>query len=172
MGSGRWDSSAWDLYSTAHVAGKTTDKIYTSRSMKKEMDPLDVTIRESRDSDVNPMSNAIIVAQDVTGSMNSVLDAMVRKGLPTLATELYARKPVSDPHIMFMGVGDVQYDEAPLQVTQFEADIRIAEQLKTIWLEGHGGGNNFVSINNINHLVIRAFHIRVKSRKNGNRIIS
>ena len=28
---------------------------------------------------------------------------------------------------MFMGIGDVKYDSAPLQVTQFEADIRIAE---------------------------------------------
>jgi hypothetical protein len=43
---------------------------------------------------------------------------------------------------MFMGVGDVAAnDKAPLQVTQFEADVRIADQLADLYLEG-GGGNN------------------------------
>jgi hypothetical protein len=80
--------------------------------------------------------------------MSSVLDAMAREGLNTLATEIYERKPVTDPHIMYMGIGDVEAgDKAPLQVTQFEADIRIAEQLKNIWLEQGGGGNKYESYN-------------------------
>ncbi len=66
---------------------------------------------------------------------------LARKGLGTLIEEILARRPVPDPHVMCMGVGDVLYDQAPLQVTQFEADIRIAQQLEQLWLEKGGGGN-------------------------------
>jgi hypothetical protein len=144
MGSGRWDSSAWAGYaSTKSYSSKTVDAIYTSRSLHKDLDPKGVVARESRDSADNPNSNAIIVALDVTGSMGSVLDVVAKQGLNTLATEIYSRKPVTDPHLMFMGIGDVAAgDEAPLQVSQFEADIRIAQQLENIYYEKRGGGNN------------------------------
>lgn len=147
MGGGRWSTDDWTTYSRTHVTSKATvDDIYTSRSLEKELDPKDVKIRESRDSADNPESTAIIVGLDVTGSMSSVLDVMARKGLKTLAEEIYNRKPIIDPHIMFMGIGDVEVgDRAPLQVTQFEADIRIAEQLTKIYLERGGGGNNYES---------------------------
>jgi hypothetical protein len=77
--------------------------------------------------------------------MGMISDAMIRTGMNTLATEIYTRKPITDPHMLFGGIGDVNYDSAPLQVTQFEADIRVAEQLQNIYLEGGGGGNNFES---------------------------
>ena len=98
-------------------------------------------MRESRDSADNPTSTAIAVALDVTGSMHIIPEYMVREGLPTLFGNIYDRKPVTDPQVMFMGVGDVICDRAPLQVSQFEADIRIAAQLKDLYLEGGGGAN-------------------------------
>lgn len=143
MGSGRWDATDWKSYSSAHIDSKATvDGIYSSRKMVNALDPKGVTMRESCDSVDNPESTAVIVGLDVTGSMDRVLDKMAREGLPTLATEIYNRKPITDPHIMFMGIGDVTYDDAPLQVTQFEADIRIAEQLTKLYLERGGGSNN------------------------------
>jgi hypothetical protein len=147
MGSGRWSDKDWELYASVHVKSKTSvDDIYTSRSLAPELDPERVKVRESCDSPDNPESTALIVALDVTGSMGMVLDAMARDGLQTLATEVYSRKPITDPHIMFMGIGDVEAgDRAPLQVTQFEADIRIAEQLTKIYLERGGGGNHYES---------------------------
>ena len=142
MGGGRWSPKDWDTYSTTTVkTAKTVDHLYTKKSLDNTLDPKDVA-RESRDSVDNPNSNAIIIALDVTGSMDTVLDQMARTGLPALATELYDHKPVTDPHIMFMGIGDINYDRSPLQVTQFEADIRIAKQLQLLFLERGGGGNN------------------------------
>jgi hypothetical protein len=46
---------------------------------------------------------------------------------------------------MFMAFGDAECDQAPLQVSQFEADNRIVEQLTEIYLEGNGGGNGHES---------------------------
>lgn len=147
MGFGRWSPDDWTSYSTVHVkSARTVDDIYKARTLVDELNPKGVKMRESCDSDINPNSTALIVALDVTGSMGIVLDTIARQGLSTLATEIYNRKPISDPHIMFMGIGDVHArDEAPLQVTQFEADIRIAEQLTKIYLERGGGGNNYES---------------------------
>lgn len=149
MGGGRWSDSDWATYSsTTTKTARTVDDIYKSKGMVDKFDPSKIVMRESRDSVDNPNSTALIVALDVTGSMDSVLDSMAREGLKTLATEIYARKPITDPHIMYMGVGDVDAgDRAPLQVTQFEADIRIAEQMMDIWLERHGGGNSYEGYN-------------------------
>ena len=144
MGQPRWSETDWDAYA-ATAATKTTSQIYTSTQMNPELDPKTIQIRESRDSVLNPRSTPIIVGLDVTGSMGIIADTISRVGLGTLVAEILARQPVSDPHIMFMGIGDAWYDQAPLQATQFEADIRIAEQLERVWLEKRGGNNQHES---------------------------
>jgi len=146
MGDGRFDSKTWTDYSTVRsYATKTRSEIFDKKTIDKELDPKHIQIRESRDSEDNPNSTAIILAQDVTGSMGMISEALARKGIPTLAAEIYDRKPVTDPHIMCLAIGDVECDSYPLQATQFEADIRISEQLEKIYLEGGGGGNNYES---------------------------
>jgi hypothetical protein len=145
MGSGRWDADDWKSYSTTRSYDtKSRAEIFESKSLNKDLSPKGVN-RESRDSNDNPNSTAIIIAQDVTGSMGMISEVMVRQGIPTLLKEIYDRKPVSDPHVMCAAIGDVEYDDAPLQVTQFEADIRISEQLEKFYLEGGGGGNCYES---------------------------
>lgn len=146
MGTSRWDDSAWVCH-TSSVKTKTREEIFSSSHMLEKFDPKKITVRESRDSALNPNSNAIIVALDVTGSMGINAEQLARNGLGVMVEEIIKRKPVSDPHVMCMGIGDVKYDSAPLQVTQFEADITIAEDLKNIYLEGGGGGNCFESYN-------------------------
>jgi len=146
MGSGRFDADAWkDYATTSGYDSKSTAEIFTKSDIDKDLDPKGVKVRESRDSKDNPNSTAIIIAQDVTGSMGMISDVMARKGVPTLLQEIYDRKPVSDPAVMCMAIGDVECDRAPLQVTQFESDMRIATQLEKLYLEGGGGGNSYES---------------------------
>jgi len=143
MGYGRFTSTDWDSFTAHRTAGRSRDDVF-SRGLRATMDPrlLAAGVRESRDSPDNPDSTPVIVGLDVTGSMGMIAEAIARRGLRTLFEAIYDRQPVPDPHIMFMGVGDATCDQAPLQVSQFEADIRIAEQLVDLWLEGGGGGNS------------------------------
>lgn len=148
MGGGSWNASDWDRHSKTHIKGKTSvsgaSGVFSQSGLHPALDPKGV-IRESRDSQDNPLSTPIAIALDVTGSMGGIAKVIAEKGLPLLAEEIYSRKPVTNPHIMFMGVGDVESDRVPFQATQFEADIRIAEQLQKLFMEGNGGGNGFES---------------------------
>lgn len=144
MGYSRWNDDDWKGYS-AKTTAKPAAAIFTSRGMHADLNPLGVVMRESRDSDLNPLSTAIIVASDVTGSMGSLADYFVKTGLGTLFTEILDRKPVTDPHLMVMAMGDATCDSAPLQVSQFEADITIANHLEKVYVEHGGGGNQYES---------------------------
>ena len=143
MGYGTFKSTDWTSYTTSrgYTDTSTVSDMYKSTSVKKEMEPVGVTYRESCDSDEHPNSTPIILGLDVTGSMNRVLETISKK-LNVLITEIYDRKPVTDPQVMIMAFGDVECDDHPLQVSQFESDIRIAEQLNDIYFERGGGAND------------------------------
>nr|WP_250808106.1 hypothetical protein [Neorhizobium tomejilense] len=142
MGGGRWTATDWNAYSSAHVSGKTSSQVFTSTGMKAEFDPAQIQVRESRDSRDNPASLPIILGCDVTNSMGIVSDQLIRTGLNDLAMAIQAEKQIGDPHVMVMAIGDAYSDTAPLQVTQFEADIRIADQTSQLWIEKGGGINS------------------------------
>lgn len=145
MGTARWSPDDWTDY-VSTTSSKTADDLF-AKSMHKDLDPKKIKFRESCDSAANPLSTPIIVAVDDTGSMGYLAEHLIRKGLGTLIEEIYLRKPVTDPHVMCMAVGDSWYDGAPLQVTQFEADIRLVDQLGHFYIEGGGGGNDHESYN-------------------------
>lgn len=144
MGNASWSS---EVYASTSASYRSMDRseLFNQRKIREDFDPLKITVRESCDSEANPLSNAIIVGLDVTGSMGFIAEHIAKNGLGKLVEGILDTKPVTDPHIMMMAIGDVFCDQAPLQVTQFEADIRIAEQLTNLWLEGGGGGNSFES---------------------------
>lgn len=140
MGSSRWSASDWQTHTT-RTASQSRQQIFSQSNLHDDLDPKKITVRESVDSDQNPNSTPIILASDVTASMGVLAETIIRKDLGLIMGSVYDRKPVPDPHIMCMAVGDAFVDTAPLQVTQFEADIKLADQMKNIWLEGGGGGN-------------------------------
>lgn len=140
-GDARWDSRSWDAYTDAHVSGKSTDRIFTSRGMKDAYDPAKIGLRESRDSAISPNSTAISLFLDVTGSMGMLAEKMMRGDLNTTASELQNRAPVSDPQIMIGAVGDAECDTSPLQLTQWESSTVLAKQTTELFLEGGGGAN-------------------------------
>lgn len=147
MGMGRWKTNDWGTYKTKNVSGKSRTEVFKSRTMRDEYNPKEIQVRESRDSDINPNSTPIIIASDVTGSMGMIAHELMNEGINTVAKEIYERKPIPDPHIMVMAIGDAECDTAPLQVTQFEADIRLADQVRELYIEGGGGGNRGESYN-------------------------
>lgn len=150
MGSGRWNDDDWKGYvKTSGVDTKSDRDIFrsTASTVKNSaVDPHGLTFRESVDSVDNPLSTPIIFGIDVTGSMGHLAGALVRKGLNTLVTEIYDRKPVTDPHVLCAAIGDAEAgDRMPFQITQFEADVKILPQIETLYLEGGGGGNRYES---------------------------
>lgn len=152
MGYGKWTADAFASYSTS--IGRTYDlsarsvsgnysaqEMFTSRRLADELDPKD-KIRECRNSEDHPRTKPVILALDVTGSMGNA-SVEVAKRLNNIMEDLY--KNVDDVEFMMMGIGDLDYDAAPIQASQFESDIRIASQLDKLYFEGGGGGNGFES---------------------------
>lgn len=146
MGYSRSTSSDWSSYAST-TKTKRREEIFTADTLDTEMSVLDVGVRESRDSDANPESTAIFIGTDVTGSMGMLAEKIAKGGLSTLFTEIYDRMPVTDPHIMVAAIGDAtQWDRAPFQCGQFEADVDLSSKwLEKIFIEGGGGGNGFES---------------------------
>ena len=154
MGNARWDSASYASYaSTTSYTTKSRDEVFRQRTVDEKLDPRNVKVgkgdrkglqlRESIISDANPDPTPIILALDVTGSMRDVVHQIATVELPKMMTEIHSRAVVSDPHVMFMAVDDVHVQgHGALQVSYFEPDLKIVEQLRQLWLVGNGGGNS------------------------------
>ena len=153
MGSGSWSESNYCSYSVSVgrsycASTRTFSDTYTSSSqafvsktIDESMDPKKV-MRECCDNEEHPNTIPIILALDVTGSMGSTA-IEVQKKLNPIMIEIYKR--IKDAEITVMAIGDLAYDRAPIQISQFESDIRIAENLDKIYFENGGGGNDYES---------------------------
>jgi len=120
---------------------KSTQEIFSQREINNAMNPYGISVRESRDSIEHPNSVAIIIALDETGSMGTVPHYLVKEGLPHIMEKII-QNGIADPQVLFLGIGDHECDQAPLQVGQFESSDELLDKwLTDIWLEGRGGGN-------------------------------
>ena len=134
-------SNAASTRASTNAYTNTVSQNFKQRAVHRTMDPVDITVREARDSDVHPNSLAVILGLDVTGSMGSVPQRLCRDGLPkTMGKIIQSATP--DPAVLFLGIGDHECDTKPLQVGQFESgDEELDHWLNNTWLEGGGGGN-------------------------------
>ena len=148
MGGGSWTTQSFTSYSTV-TKGATLNsrgvldtsmsnqEMFKARRVDKALNPYNV-MRECRDSEEHPETTPVILALDVTGSMGDAAVEVAKK-LNVIMTKLYDQ--VKDVEFMIMGIGDLYCDNGPIQISQFESDIRIAEQLDKLWFEFGGGGN-------------------------------
>lgn len=142
MGGGSYSTTR--RHKTALASGyytKSRDEIFETRGISSEMNPKNVQVRESRDSEEHPNSFPIIIALDVTGSMGHIPHYLVKEGFPHIMEQIF-QSGIADPQVLFLGIGDHTCDRAPLQVGQFESSDQLLDKwLTSIYLEGGGGGN-------------------------------
>ena len=159
MGGGSWTTSAFTSYATskgrtivnacsadglsysALSSNYSTQDIYKARTIDPALNPYNV-MRECVDTEEHPNTIPVIFGLDVTGSMGSSLEK-VAKQIDLIMNKLY--KEITDVEFMIMGIGDLYCDTYPIQISQFESDIRIAEQLEKVYFERGGGGNRWES---------------------------
>lgn len=152
MGTRSWSSKDYTAYTCVTKSCSVDDfttmdcsaqELYKSLKLADVLNPHNV-MRECCDSEEHPNTTPVILALDVTGSMgNSAVK--VAQQLNTIMTDIYASGAVPDVEFCIMAIGDLAYDRAPIQMGQFESDIRIAEQLDQIYFESGGGGNTYES---------------------------
>lgn len=148
MGSGTVSSSSLRDYAYKngrdydHATNRVTGQTFEARHIDPSLDPRGFKVRECCNSEEHPNTIPVILGLDVTGSMGEACSETAA-ALGTIILDLY--KNHKDIEICVMGIGDLAYDRAPIQMSQFESDIRIAESLDKVYIEHGGGGNSYES---------------------------
>ena len=143
MGRGSYTASDWaSLRSSRRLTDASrTENVFTAKSARMTYDVSHITCRESRDSEDSPHATPVIIGFDVTASMGYLAKELSVHAVNQAVMSLRKGKAVTDPQFLCAAIGDSKSDKTPLQVTQFESDIRIIRQLTDLYLEGGGGGN-------------------------------
>ena len=148
MGSGVFTKASFASYSTSlgRSYDTTTNYVsgqkYEAARLDEALDPKKFTIRECANNEEHPNTVPVILALDVTGSMGSAC-AETAAAIGRIVINLFDR--FKDVEFCVMGIGDLAYDRAPIQMSQFESDVRIAEALDKVYMEHGGGGNAYES---------------------------
>ena len=142
MGYGSYSAADWSKLKTSRQLSNTNSvgEVFKRKSCDPKYDPRYIGTRECFDSDDHPSSTPIVVGLDVTGSMGYLAVEVATKALNELIMKLYSTGSIEDPALMCAAYGDYR-DVSPVQVTQFESDIRIAEQLLELYFENGGQGD-------------------------------
>lgn len=144
MGSGVYSSIAYRTLSDAKAsrdqlfknisvnASNTAASFNVNARTQVKAEMVNVGVRE------HPYSTPIIIALDVTGSMMNTPYEMIKNHLPKIMDSVM-QMGVRDPQLLFMAVGDHEFDRYPIQVGQFESDTeKILNSLESLVIEGGG----------------------------------
>ena len=150
MGGGSFCFSDYSAYSKS--MGKVVDcctraissgQEWHAHDIDEDLNPKNV-IRECCNSDEHPNTLPVILALDVTGSMGTACKRTA-EALGPIVMNLLEKYKDQDIEFLIMGIGDVEYDERPIQASQFESDVRISKDIDKIYMEHGGGGNMYES---------------------------
>ena len=160
MGRGSYTASDWAKLRTKRNLNdqQCVEKIFSVQTAITSYSSKSIHLRCSCDPEADAKATPVIIGFDVTASMGYLAKELATNGMHTTIMRLLADKQITDPQILCAAIGDCKSDVTPLQVTQFEADIRILEQLLNLHLEGGGGGNNGESYNLLWYFA--AYHTR------------
>ena len=171
MGCGSFSTMAYATYNsslgreydttTFRASVNSVQEAYNQTRLHPSLNPKGV-IRECVNNEEHPNTIPVILALDVTGSMGNACKE-VAEALGVIMVDLY--KKFKDIEICIMGIGDLAYDDAPIQISQFESDIRIAEALDKVWMEHGGGGNTYESYTAAWYMGLR--HTKLDCHKQG-----
>lgn len=130
MGYGSYKASDWAKLKNSRGinSSSSADSLFSKNDFQDKYNPKFISMRESCDSNDSPNSTPIIIAFDITGSMGYLAAEIAKNSLNKTITQLYDKQPVPNPHVMCGAFTSPECTGA-LQVTQFEADIRVIEQL-------------------------------------------
>ena len=136
MGHGSYTAADWQKLKNSRNLG-SGDNVFANNHLQDKYNSKFIEKRESFDSEDSPESTPVILGFDCTGSMGWLANEIAQNSLNETITKILSTKVVTDPHMMCAAFADYSY---PLQVTQFEADIRVVEQLLELYLYG---GNQY-----------------------------
>ena len=155
MGGTSWSDSAYTSSVSAKAARgysafEYDDKIKrgeVARGVHETLDPKKMKAgkRECRDSAEHPEAKPIYVGLDATGSMQQV-PRLIQEKFPKLMGLIARGGYVDHPSICVSVIGDSHYDDAPLQVGQFEAGVEIVPGIKSVAAYGHTPGHTLFMV--------------------------
>ena len=148
MGSGTWATMAFSeakatrgFSTTDSFVNSSTQSTFKAKRMPDKLNPYGV-VRECCENEEHPNTIPIILGLDVTGSMNQACKACL-DSLNQVILQLYEKFP--DVEIAIACIGDFSWDQSPFQLSQFESDVRIAENIFDLYIENGGGSNSWES---------------------------
>lgn len=154
MGSGSYSYSSASVRNAAYYAHADAREVFSKRSLDSAMNPKG-QIRECCENAEHPETFPIIIGLDVTGSMGHIPAHLIKVDFIEVMKKIL-EEGIACPQVCFVAYGDHEFDRAPLQIGQFEANDELMEKwLTTTYIEGGGGGNGGESTSLVHYFAAR-----------------